>query len=257
MTSANISKLGKLFRKPYYWFWRLVEKIYEGNTYGILVPWGQRVFMPWFDSQSDSDFAQIIKEVRHGGAVTTASDRCYILHQLLKRSLHLNGDVVECGVYVGSTAQLLAATMSRYDKQKRFLHLFDSFEGMPEISNPDRDYHSEGDFNDTSLLEVQKRLKKYESICKYYPGFIPNTLVGVESISTYSFVHIDVDIYQSVVDCLDWFYPKLVAGGIIVFDDYGFYPYRYAGKAAADAFFRDLPEDIIALPTGQAIVMKL
>jgi hypothetical protein len=71
---------------------------------------------------------------------------------------------------------------------------------------------------------------------------------------TFSFVHLDVDLYQPTHDSLAFFYPRMVTGGIIVCDDYGFDSCPGA-KKALDDFFRD-KEEIINVPTGQAFVIK-
>jgi len=65
-----------------------------------------------------------------------------------------------------------------------------------------------------------------------------------------------VDIYQAVKDCIDWIYPRLVAGGFMIFDDYGF-PSCPGERRAVDEVFAKLPEAPICLPTGQCLVVKL
>src|SRR5262245_10402180 len=72
----------------------------------------------------------------------------------------------------------------------------------------------------------------------------------------YSFVHVDVDLYQSTLDCCEYFYTRLVPGGIMLFDEYGF-PSARGEKDAVDEFFSDKPESPIALPTGQGMVLKV
>jgi O-methyltransferase len=66
---------------------------------------------------------------------------------------------------------------------------------------------------------------------------------------------VDVDIYRSVLDCCRFFYPRLVTGGAIVFDDYGRNSCPGA-KAAVDEFFADTPEQPVYVATGQAFVVK-
>jgi len=127
---------------------------------------------------------------------------------------------------------------------------------MPDLSLPERDYHSPGDFSDTSLDSVKWRLKDF-SFVEFHPGMMPQTFDEVVAVPAFSFVHVDVDIYPAVLECCNWFWPRLCPGGVIVFDDYGFYPYRYAARAAVDDFFSDLEEDpLIVLPTGQAVAIK-
>jgi len=86
-------------------------------------------------------------------------------------------------------------------------------------------------------------------------GFIPDTFVGLE-VSKLAFAHIDVDLYQSVIDSVAWVYPRLVPGGILVFDDYG-NPSCVRAREATEKAFSTLREKPIYLPTGQALIIKL
>ncbi len=86
-------------------------------------------------------------------------------------------------------------------------------------------------------------------------GWIPETFRGLEN-NRYAFAHLDVDLYQSTLDCCKYFYSRLVPGGVLLFDEYGFAPAR-GEKDAVDEFFGDKPESPITLPTGQAIILKV
>ncbi|MCI0645018.1 MAG: TylF/MycF family methyltransferase [Chloroflexi bacterium] len=256
MKGAALSPLGKLLRRPWYWFWHFLAKFFfQGRSYTIHVPFGDRVFTPWFDLDSSSNFAQIIRIVQANGPLVVSPDRCYLLYQLACQAAHLPGDMAECGVFTGGTAQILAEVLTRHHSSAR-LHLFDTFSGMPDTALPERDYHSPGDFSGTSLEFVRNRLRAYASSCEFHPGFMPDTFSEVVNVPQYSFVHIDVDIYLSVLACCEWFWPRLVPGGVMVFDDYGFYSYRHAAKAGVDEFFADKIEQSLVLPTGQALVIK-
>ena len=105
-------------------------------------------------------------------------------------------------------------------KQTR-LHLFDTFEGMPE-TDLHKDLHKKGDFADTSFEAVKLRITSLvhdHSVVEFHQGLIPNTFRNLESHHI-SFAHIDVDIYQSVIDCCNFIYPRMENGGFMVFDDY-------------------------------------
>ena len=181
-----------------------------------------------------------------------------MLYQLVCRSIYLPGDIAECGVYTGGTAHLMALVLASSvpDSVSIKLHLFDTFNGMPGTTIPQRDYHEAGEFSDTSLEYVKGRLQPYAPFCEFYPGLMPDTFIHIENVKQFSFVHIDVDIYPSVMACCEWFWPRLSPSGVMVFDDYGFYPYRHAARAAVDEFFSNKTELPIVLPTGQAIVIK-
>ena len=85
-------------------------------------------------------------------------------------------------------------------------------------------------------------------------GKFPETSNIIEN-KEFSFVHVDVDVYRSVMDCCLLFYPRLKRGGILLFDDYGDYSCPGA-KIAVDQYFIDKPEFPIYLPTGQCLVVK-
>jgi O-methyltransferase len=131
--------------------------------------------------------------------------------------------------------------------------LFDSFTGMPATS-PGVDRFTAGDFHTTSLVRVQELLSPY-SFVDIHAGYIPDTFegLGVEQIA---WAHVDVDTYKSVRDCIEFIYPRVVAGGYLVFDDYGF-PSCASARRAVDEAFAGRPEVPICLPTGQCLVVKL
>jgi O-methyltransferase len=235
--------------------WKTIEKwVYRGHRYTVLVPYGIRVLTPWFDPLDRSPFSEAHRIALASGPMSVSPDRCYMLHQFARRAAKLEGDMAECGVFRGGTAHLLAATL-RDDAAKATLHLFDSFQGMPDSAEPDRDYHVPGDFGNTSVTRVQQRLSAFDFV-RFHVGFVPDTFSDLDAASRFSFVHVDMDICPSTYECCKWFWPRLTSGGVMVFDDYGFYPYRAAARAAVDDFFIDEVEKPILLPTGQAIVLK-
>lgn len=249
-----ITHLGKILRKPYYAAWRSIERFaYRRREYTLQVPFGHLVYTPWF--APDSEFAELIAEVKQSGPLIVSLDRCYMISQFCKYAISLDGDVAECGTYTGGTAYLLASIMiAKVDADKR-LHLFDTFQGMPDIAVPERDAHAPGDFADTSLDYVRRRLQEFPFV-EFHPGFIPDTFAEIANLNRFSFIHIDVDIYPTALECCKWFWPRLTLGGVMIFDDYGFRSYRHAMRAAVDDFFAAIEEKPLVLPTGQAVAIK-
>jgi O-methyltransferase len=174
--------------------------------------------------------------------------RCEILYTLANKALETPGHFYECGVYKGGSALLLANIIDR----KRILKLFDTFTGMPEV-NPEFDQHVQGDFKDTSLESVMPLFTGYGTDVCFYKGLIPHTFPITKE--TIAFAHVDVDIYQSVLDCCEYITPRLSEGGIIVFDDYGFSTCPGA-KKAVDEYYEDREEWLYILNTKQAVISK-
>lgn len=134
-----------------------------------------------------------------------------LLFDCLKRTASLEGDVAECGVWRGRT--LIA--MGLYLKQRRSTKTawgFDSFEGFVGAVP-----HN---FKDTSPDIVKEKLDIFSlSNVRLIPGYFRESFAVVKD-RRFSFVHIDCDVYDSYQECLSFFYPRLVSGGIILFDEY-------------------------------------
>jgi O-methyltransferase len=224
-----------------------VRRAASGGSYTLNAPYGQSTYSPWFEAE----FQNLYLEIRDRTLVT--EDRCYLIHRFSQHALHLGGDFAECGVYKGGTAYLIARTLKEAGTTDRALHLFDTFEGMPEVRH--ESIHKRGDFGDTTLKSVTEYLSPFPFV-SFHPGFIPDSFAGL-SDRTFAFAHVDVDIYQSMLDCCGFLYPRLCTGGLLLFDDYGLPAYRLDGKRAVDDFFSDKPEVPIVLKSGQCLVIKL
>ena len=209
----------------------------------------KRLYAPRFSPWLSEEFKKYYSVAAPRTLVSI--DRCYVIYVLLQQSLSLDGDIVECGVYKGGTAAMIARVVGEHGAARK-LFLFDTFAGMPE-TDPTRDIHKKGDFADTSLEEVETFVNAPRTAV-FRAGLIPDTFAGLES-HRMAFVHIDVDIYKSVIDSLEFLWPRLLPGGTIVFDDYGF-PTCPGAKQAVDFFFAHTPTYPLCLPTGQAVVFK-
>jgi hypothetical protein len=67
-------------------------------------------------------------------------------------------------------------------------------------------------------------------------------------------VHFDVDLYESTKACLEFFYPRMIVGGVMLSHDYSL----LAGvRKAVDEFLQDKPEKPIELPSTQCMIVKL
>lgn len=203
-------------------------------------------FLPW---RIAGEFDEVYNLIAPKTLVS--ADRCYVLWTLALQALNCGGVFLECGVYRGGTARLLAEILGRRAANRR-LHLFDTFTGMPETSPID--LHRKGDFADTSLSAVQDFVG-HSAITDYHPGLIPDTFSGLQDMKI-AYAHVDVDIYRSVRDCCEFIYPRLSAGGIMIFDDYGF-PSCPGARRAVDEFFADKPERPLVLSNAQAIVIRV
>ena len=208
----------------------------------------QPLYSPWL---GDPDFERAYAA---GASRTLVSrDRCYVLWRTLHQALHLEGDLVELGVYRGGTA-LITATIMRESGDARPLHLVDGFVGMPGITDG-VDRLREGDLGSASADDVRAALAPFPW-ARVHEGLIPEILGEIDA-GRIAWAHIDVDIYAAVRDSLEWVYPRLATGGTIVVDDYAFPSCPGARRAVDEFFAAGRPEQPLCLPTGQCLIVKL
>jgi len=207
-----------------------------------------------FPKDMDNGFKPIYKTCRNYSM--TSVERMYALYNAVKYVVNSNipGDFVECGVWKGGSSMLMAHTLLKMDAARK-IYLYDTFAGMPAKANVDPAPEKEGDFGDITLDAIKDYLKPFPFVV-FHPGIIPETLEAAKETS-FAFVHIDVDLYITAMECCEFFYNRMVSAGVLIFDDYGFSGYKYAAKRAIDEFFHDKRESPITLPTGQCIVIKL
>ena len=208
------------------------------------------LFSPWRGYGEFSDYYHIAKSY-----TLVSPDHAYVLFTMARQAGNLNGAWVECGVYKGGSAMMLTKLIVDKKMDTHF-HLFDTFIGMPSADSV-LDIHKKGDFSDVEFENITNRIQAIsgeKNVVTFHRGFIPDTFEDC-GINKIAFAHVDVDIYQSVYDCCSYIYPRLLASGIIVFDDYGF-PTCPGARKAVDDFFADKPEVPFVLGTGQVIVFK-
>jgi hypothetical protein len=163
----------------------------------------------------------------------------------VKATERIPGDMAEFGVAYGSSAKLIAKCGGG-----RTLHLFDTFEGLPPPGPEDSERFYRGSYS-CSLESVSEYLKSYP--VKYYKGFFPGSAAEA-AVCQFSFVHLDVDLYQSTLDGLGFFYPRMSPGAILISHDY---PSADGVLRAFTEFFADKREPLVELTGYQCMFMKL
>jgi O-methyltransferase len=165
-------------------------------------------------------------------------------HRLIEQIAGVPGDVVECGVADGASLATLCSLLIAHG-QKRELWGFDSWAGLPAPAGPDlgaRSVAAGGMFAAASTARVREELLAY-GICeaeistrvRLVPGLFSHTLPNFQR--PIALLHIDVDLYQSYLDCLGNLWPRVQAGGVVAFDEYG-EPDTWPGaRRAVDEFF--------------------
>lgn len=170
--------------------------------------------------------------------------RLYILRQLATQQKD-KGNFAECGVYAGMSMFFVADLCT-----SKFVGV-DSFEGVSEPGKYDSDYFKSKKLS-IDISFAKTFLKNFNNI-DLYKGWIPEVFNIIDD-KEYSYVNIDVDLYDPTKNSIEYFWPKIIKGGVLICDDYGSDKTPGARKAMNDFFGVD---NILELPTGQALVYKI
>lgn len=163
------------------------------------------------------------------------------------------GDFVECGVWRGGSAGIMAQVLRKFDSSRqRKLHLFDSFEGLPEPTEIDGTHAAQysGGVNSGALKSVHMceaeigfvrellfdKLNFPESRARLYQGWFQDTIPQLgNDPSQIAVLRLDGDWYDSTKICLNHLYDRVPSGGLIILDDY----FAWEGCKVATDEFRD------------------
>jgi O-methyltransferase len=191
------------------------------------------------------------------GLMTNVEQRMNLWHLVSQVLAYgVPGDVVELGCHAGQSAVLMQSVIEQFDTS-RTLHVYDSFEGLPELAEAD----GATPFQPGQLAVDEARL--LENFDRYglrhpviHPGWFDETLPDglPEAIA---FAHLDGDLYDSIRVSLETVYPRLSRGAICLVDDYcdpalqEEEDYCPGVKRACDEFLADKPEEISVLYAGR------
>lgn len=141
-------------------------------------------------------------------------DRLDELVRLCKETPHGYG--MELGVYKGGSLVTLGLSFP----DRVFIGI-DTFSGLPEKDWSEDEIHKPGDFSDNSIQSVLEFfVEKNVKNCGLYQGYFPDCSSLIEDKDPVTFVHVDFDFYEGAKSAIDYFYPRLPKGGIMVFDDF-------------------------------------
>ena len=182
-------------------------------------------------------------------------DRYFNLFQVFGLTKDLPGAMIECGVWRGLGSLMLCERMKQWDASytgKDYI-MVDSFEGLSKPTEDDKLSDKVAGHFSTDMQIVKDNLEDFPDIT-FYKGWIPPVLEELQE-RKYKFVHIDVDLVEPTVGAFEYFYPRMVEGGVIVCDDYGF-KYWPGTKEAVDEFCKKNNCKSFSLSTGELVVIK-
>jgi O-methyltransferase len=165
----------------------------------------------------------------------------------------VNGELVECGVWKGGSAMVMAMAMRHFGDSSRTLHLFDTFAGMTSPGGFDRSAASgqlvfdrwnlnRRDDGENNWARVTVDEVKTNLALTGYPqdkivlhvGDVAETLPSV-SLPAIAMLRLDTDFYESTKIELDHLYPNVARGGFVIVDDYGHF---LGARKAVDEYLK-------------------
>jgi hypothetical protein len=209
----------------------------------------------------DDEAKRIVQAVRPW--TMTGPDKVYALIQAVRYVTRhrIGGDVVECGVWRGGSMQAVARTLLALGDTSRDLHLFDTFEGMPPPS--ERDTRTSDERTAAELLaeespqdslvwavatleDVKQGMAQVgypDERVHYVPGRVEDT-IPAHAPEQISILRLDTDWYESTRHELEHLYPRLSPGGVVLFDDYGYWD---GAREAVDEFLDATGERLLLM----------
>jgi hypothetical protein len=241
---------------------RRIDRYVNGRLAPPEVTKSRDKFYVAFRPDSDAVFAQhselasLSEKWVRGNVKVNGGDlpRLYALLFNTKQILaeKIPGDIAELGVFRGNSAAVFAHCARLHDRK---LWLFDTFEGFDKRDLVGLDNAKTLEFADTSVERVTDLVG--EENVRIVKGRFPQSTLVSPPDCRFCLVHIDCDLYEPAKAGLEFFYPRLSPGGLIIIHDYA-NPFWPGIKEALDSFCRNVPERMVVLgdKSGTAMIRK-
>lgn len=230
--------------------YRLWQAKQGGFTYEPVKP--QATYAPWL---MDFLFCQTYEAVKENTYVDRY--RCYELWTLVEQSSKLSeGALIEVGVWRGGSGAIIAKKANSLGILDP-VYLCDTFSGVVKAGIEDITYYKGGEHADTTKKLVEKFIHDTVGLKNVIvlEGIFPDETAHMITSERFRFCHIDVDTYRSAKESLEWVWNKLMIGGMIVFDDYGFKYCEGVTKYVEE--LRGLPDRLLIHNlNGHAVLIK-
>jgi len=203
----------------------------------------------WQLARKEGRLTQILKKLERNYSDKVRFFNWWFQVERLKRD-GIPGAFAELGVYKGESARVI----HHMDPGRRF-HLLDTFDGFKSrdlaVEKGEAATYTTVNFADTSLGRVLKTIGGNDNILPH-PGYFPESALKLVH-EKFAFVNIDADLYNPTKAGLEFFYPRLSPGGVILVHDYN---YKWGGVIkAVDDFCKNIPESLVVIPDMETTVM--
>lgn len=233
---------------------------FEGD--GMVVSWKNIGFLrdPRFLSAYQRGFNsghRYFEYVKEFGATELRLEwRVHVCCWAASHAKRLPGDFVECGVNTGVFSLAVCEYIDFNASGKNFW-LFDTFAGIPEsqmskTEATQRKIDNKGLYVDCWDM-ARANFAPYPK-ANLIRGMVPETLPQAD-VDQVCYLSIDMNIAAPERAAIEYFWPKLVPGAVVVLDDYGVRGYEEQ-QATMNDFASTVGTEILMLPTGQGLLIK-
>lgn len=254
---------------------RLIRATFDASIrYGVKplhssVFWGDRMLTldkaaGFFDEESFKRSYEAIRGSHIYDSYSSPQTIAWRLHTLVwaaRSAIAHEGDLVECGVFKGDMSWVVATILGDKIADRTF-YLYDSFEGFSPTLSSVADYPDDPGFlamaskvyGDPQIYETVIRKFAAMPHVKVVRGFVPDAF-KIAMPERIAFLHVDLNSPAAEIAVLERLFDRVVSGGYIVFDDYGWKPFKKQ-RDAENQFMAARGHFILELPTGQGLVIK-
>jgi len=212
------------------------------------------------DIYKDNEFKELYSFC--SSYTVTSVERMYALYNAIKYLVenNINGDFVECGVWRGGSAMLVAKYLEIKKVDNRKIYLYDTFEGMSKPNEKDIDVkgnkamssfsklstgEDSSNWCDVNIEEVEKNMYSTgfaKDNIFLVKGKVEDTIPATIPENKISLLRLDTDWYESTKHELLHLYPMLIKNGVLIIDDFGHWE---GAKKAVIEYFKETNQTIL------------
>jgi hypothetical protein len=199
--------------------------------------------------------------MENGNPSTKIEWRVHVALWCATQAMSLEGDFVECGVHTGILSGAVMQWLNFETHPERNFYLFDTWAGIPVeqisaeemrsgVGGMNRKYQN----GDAVWASTVKKFSRWPNAV-IIRGRVPESLESMRDRDRVAYVSMDLNVAAAEMGAIDFLWPRIVPGGLILLDDYGWAPHINQ-KHAWDKWAKLTGVMILSLPTGQGIIVK-
>jgi len=255
-------KLQLIFHRMFYKFFDFIPKF---SGVGMKTGFA----LPWEDKFDENPFRDTVKKAILNSESFRLSEnsimerqwRYWIIVYTIRHAIEFTNIKKHVFVEAGSENGLsafFALNEIKYllNSDSYSFHLYDAWADMKSEKLLPKEKGIIGAYSNLEIDLCKKNLNDFEKYLYFHHGHIPNTFTPTsDQPEKISWLAIDLNAAIATKACLDFFYPRLEKGGVIIFDDYGFDGYEDT-KNIIEEFLHLKSGTLLKFPTGQAVFFK-